>query len=87
MTNYFLTWYVNAQQTTKKVSILLDYDFQTALMEALCRMASSKQRKELADQWFTMEHVANAFIKISDTEFETVKSGNRRKCINIHLNC
>ena len=51
-----------------------DYDFQTALMEALCRMASPDQRKELADRWFTMQHVANAFVKIHDSEFETVKT-------------
>lgn len=50
-----------------------DYDLQTALMEALCRMATPYQRKELADQWFRMEHVASAFTKIHDSEFETVK--------------
>ncbi|XP_034393537.1 synaptonemal complex protein 2 [Cyclopterus lumpus] len=48
-----------------------DYDLQTALMEALCRMATPDQRKELADQWFSMEHVANALVKIKDSEFET----------------
>ncbi|XP_074537165.1 synaptonemal complex protein 2 [Halichoeres trimaculatus] len=56
-----------------------DYDFQTALMESLCRMASPKQRKELADRWFTMGHVADAFIKISDSEFET----DCRKFLNL----
>lgn len=50
-----------------------DYDLQTALMEALCRMATSDQRKDLADRWFSMGHVANAFVKIRDSEFETVK--------------
>ncbi|KAK7878618.1 hypothetical protein WMY93_030454 [Mugilogobius chulae] len=48
-----------------------DYDFQTALMEALCRMATCEQRKQLADHWFTMEHVSKAFVKIRDSEFET----------------
>ncbi|KAI3356815.1 hypothetical protein L3Q82_003476 [Scortum barcoo] len=48
-----------------------DYDVQTALTEALCRMASPDQRRELADQWFSMEHVASAFVKICDSEFET----------------
>ncbi|XP_055021895.1 synaptonemal complex protein 2 [Boleophthalmus pectinirostris] len=48
-----------------------DYDFQTTLMEALCRMATCEQRKQLADHWFTMEHVSAAFVKIRDSEFET----------------
>ncbi|XP_034029114.1 synaptonemal complex protein 2 [Thalassophryne amazonica] len=48
-----------------------DYDLQTALMEALCRMATAEQRKELADCWFSMGHVAKAFVKISDSQFET----------------
>lgn len=50
----------------------VDYDLQVALMEALCRMTSHAQRRELADQWFSMEVVASAFIKIRDSEFETV---------------
>lgn len=58
-----------------------DHDFQTALMEALCRMATPDQRKELADRWFSMEHVASAFVKICDSEFETVKTCNLSKCI------
>uniref|UniRef100_A0A8D3DGI9 Synaptonemal complex protein 2-like n=1 Tax=Scophthalmus maximus TaxID=52904 RepID=A0A8D3DGI9_SCOMX len=49
-----------------------DYDLQAALMEALCRMATPAQRKALADRWFSMEHVANAFAKICDSEFETL---------------
>ncbi|XP_008273995.1 synaptonemal complex protein 2 [Stegastes partitus] len=48
-----------------------DYDFQSSLMEALFRMATPNQRKELADQWFSMGHVASAFAKINDSEFET----------------
>ncbi|XP_041802431.1 synaptonemal complex protein 2 [Chelmon rostratus] len=56
-----------------------DYDLQTALMEALCRMATPYQRKELADQWFRMEHVASAFTKIHDSEFET----DCRKFLNL----
>ncbi|XP_030279267.1 synaptonemal complex protein 2 isoform X4 [Sparus aurata] len=48
-----------------------DYDLQTALMEALCRMATPQQRKELADRWFSMQHMASAFVKICDSEFET----------------
>ncbi|XP_070695015.1 synaptonemal complex protein 2 [Pempheris klunzingeri] len=56
-----------------------DYDLQTALMEALCRMATPDQRKELADRWFSMEHVANAFVKIHDSEFET----DCRKFLNL----
>ncbi|KAM6924887.1 synaptonemal complex protein 2 [Xenentodon cancila] len=48
-----------------------DYDLQSSLMEALCRMATSEQRKKLADQWFSMGHVARAFTQISDSEFET----------------
>lgn len=36
-------------------------------------MATPDQRKALADKWFSMEHVASAFVKIQDSEFETVK--------------
>ncbi|RXM92487.1 Synaptonemal complex protein 2 [Acipenser ruthenus] len=35
-------------------------------------MTTGKQRQELADQWFTMEFVANAFKGIKDSEFETL---------------
>ncbi|XP_049921300.1 synaptonemal complex protein 2-like [Epinephelus moara] len=56
-----------------------DYDLQTALVEALCRMAAPDQRKELAYRWFSMEHVASAFVKISDSEFET----DCRKFLNL----
>ncbi|XP_036958544.1 synaptonemal complex protein 2 isoform X4 [Acanthopagrus latus] len=56
-----------------------DYDLQTALMEALCRMATPEQRKELADRWFSMQHVASAFVKIRDSEFET----DCRKFLNL----
>ncbi|XP_076597979.1 synaptonemal complex protein 2 [Chaetodon auriga] len=56
-----------------------DYDLQTALMEALCRMATPDWRKKLAYQWFSMEHVASAFIKICDSEFET----DCRKFLNL----
>ncbi|XP_072223279.1 uncharacterized protein sycp2 [Leuresthes tenuis] len=48
-----------------------DYDLQSSLMEALCRMAPSDQRRKLADRWFTMGHVASAFAQITDSEFET----------------
>ncbi|XP_041859500.1 synaptonemal complex protein 2 [Melanotaenia boesemani] len=48
-----------------------DYDLQSSLMEALCRMATPDQRKKLADQWFRMGHVASAFAEIIDSEFET----------------
>ncbi|XP_068589399.1 synaptonemal complex protein 2 isoform X3 [Cebidichthys violaceus] len=56
-----------------------DYDLQTALMEALCRMATPDQRKALADRWFSMEHVASALVKIRDSEFET----DCRKFLNL----
>ncbi|KAM9785623.1 uncharacterized protein sycp2 [Neosynchiropus ocellatus] len=56
-----------------------DYDFQTALTESLCRMASSNRRKELAGQWFSISHVATAFVKIRDAEFET----DCRKFLNL----
>ncbi|KAK2851248.1 hypothetical protein Q5P01_007524 [Channa striata] len=56
-----------------------DYDFQTALIEALCRMATRDQRKELAHQWFSMEHVATAFSRVHDSEFET----DCRKFLNL----
>uniref|UniRef100_A0AAQ5XS90 Synaptonemal complex protein 2 Spt16M-like domain-containing protein n=2 Tax=Amphiprion ocellaris TaxID=80972 RepID=A0AAQ5XS90_AMPOC len=77
-----------------------DYDFQSSLMEALCRMATPNQRRELADQWFSMGHVANAFAKIRDSEFETAcrkflnmvngMQGDRRRvysypCLEVYL--
>ncbi|XP_030588703.1 synaptonemal complex protein 2 isoform X3 [Archocentrus centrarchus] len=48
-----------------------DYDFQSSLMEALCRMATHDERKALAHKWFSMGHVASAFGQIRDSEFET----------------
>ncbi|XP_076019485.1 synaptonemal complex protein 2 [Genypterus blacodes] len=48
-----------------------DYDLQVTLVEALCRIASSTQRKELSKRWFSMDYVANGFAKIRDYEFET----------------
>lgn len=49
-----------------------DHDFQTALTEALCRIMPPDQRKGVADKLFPMEHVASAFVKLRDSEFETV---------------
>ncbi|XP_051805719.1 synaptonemal complex protein 2 [Acanthochromis polyacanthus] len=77
-----------------------DYDFQSSLMEALCRMATPHQRREQADQWFSMGHVASAFAKIHDSEFETAcrkflnmvngMQGDRRRvhsypCLEVYL--
>ncbi|KAM8864625.1 uncharacterized protein sycp2 [Spinachia spinachia] len=56
-----------------------DYDLQTALMEALCRMATADQRRELANRWFSMDYVASALVKIRDSEFET----DCRKFLNL----
>ncbi|KAL6482593.1 hypothetical protein MHYP_G00074650 [Metynnis hypsauchen] len=56
-----------------------DYDLQVALMEALCRMTSRAQRRELADHWFSLEFVATAFRNIQDSEFET----DCRKFLNL----
>ncbi|XP_054624622.1 synaptonemal complex protein 2 isoform X8 [Dunckerocampus dactyliophorus] len=47
-----------------------DYDFQIALIEALFRMTTPDERKELTDHWFSMAHVAGAFVQIQVSEFE-----------------
>nr|XP_057940990.1 synaptonemal complex protein 2 isoform X2 [Doryrhamphus excisus] len=47
-----------------------DYDFQIALIEALFRMTTPDQRMELTDHWFSMAHVAGAFVQIQVSEFE-----------------
>ncbi|XP_070400758.1 synaptonemal complex protein 2 isoform X5 [Nothobranchius furzeri] len=52
-----------------------DYDLQSSLMEALCRMATAEQRKKLASHWFSMGRVASAFAQINDSEFETACRG------------
>ncbi|KAM8830811.1 uncharacterized protein sycp2 [Synchiropus picturatus] len=56
-----------------------DYDFQTAQTESLCRMTSPNHRKELADEWFSIGHVAAAFMKIRNSEFDT----DCRKFLNL----
>lgn len=67
---------MNGHKNVKHLLFVSDYDLQTALIEALCRMATADQRKELANRWFSMEYVASALVKIRDSEFETVKMCN-----------
>ena len=53
---------------------MTDHDFQTAMTEALCRIIPPVQRKGVADRLFPLEHVASAFLKLRDSEFETVNN-------------
>ncbi|XP_039590565.1 synaptonemal complex protein 2-like [Polypterus senegalus] len=55
----------------KQITVIGDYDLQVSITEALCRMATSKQRQKLADQCFSMECAAKAFKRIKDSTFET----------------
>ncbi|XP_038658271.1 synaptonemal complex protein 2-like [Scyliorhinus canicula] len=48
-----------------------DYNLQVAITESLCRMTPETQRQELADRWFCMDFIADAFRRIKDSEFET----------------
>ncbi|KAM3922990.1 synaptonemal complex protein 2-like [Leptodactylus fuscus] len=63
----------------KQILEVGDYDLQVAITEALCRMTSEAQRRELANQWFPMEFVTKAFKEIQDAEFET----DCRKFLNL----
>lgn len=42
------------------------------MIEAFCRINTSGQRKQLAERWFSSGPVRDAFVKIKDSEFETV---------------
>ncbi|XP_063063887.1 synaptonemal complex protein 2 [Engraulis encrasicolus] len=48
-----------------------DYDLQAATLEAICRMSSVAQRRDFVYNWFTMDYVASAFLKIREAQFET----------------
>ncbi|XP_006839362.1 PREDICTED: synaptonemal complex protein 2 [Chrysochloris asiatica] len=48
-----------------------DYDLQCAIVEALCRITTNKERHVLASQWFSMDFIVHAFKRIKDYQFET----------------
>ncbi|XP_062925721.1 synaptonemal complex protein 2-like [Mobula hypostoma] len=52
----------------------INYNLQVAITESLCRMTSESQRQELANNWFHVEFVVDAFKRIKDSEFETVRT-------------
>ncbi|XP_048464157.1 synaptonemal complex protein 2-like [Rhincodon typus] len=56
------------EEYNMKAEIML---VKVAITESLCRMTSETQRQEMADEWFYMEFVADAFKRIKDSEFET----------------
>ncbi|XP_061759820.1 synaptonemal complex protein 2 isoform X2 [Nerophis ophidion] len=77
-----------------------DYDLQIALIEALFRMTTPVQRKQLTENWFSMANVAGAFVQIQVSEFEAdcrsflnfvnEIQGNRRRvhsfpCLAVYL--
>lgn len=58
----------------KAACALVDYDLQAAMLEAIYRMTMAPQRREFVQNWFTMDFVASAFLKIREPQFETVRS-------------
>ncbi|XP_031422790.1 synaptonemal complex protein 2 isoform X2 [Clupea harengus] len=48
-----------------------DYDLQAAMLESIYRMTVASQRREFVHNWFTMDFVASAFLKIREPQFET----------------
>lgn len=55
--------------------VVLDYELQISLSEALCRLTPRKQRPLKANSWFFNDDISRAFCDIRDRDFEVVSDG------------
>ena len=52
---------------------LTDYELQVGITEMMFRLSSRESRAALAREWFTDELYLDAFLRVKDADFETVR--------------